>query len=379
MLRGAYLDFPATLLYNKSKYQNFELRHSEVSGLNEQERQKDQTDASPEREQNGDGSYNYKFSWDPGGKRHDFSIHCDPKRGDYSFQKDGKSYHFSTGGRSSGRPGGQNRPQQYQPPHESRTPVRRPEWELAKKENGSPMKTVKKSIIPLACVAAMWLGHALNGGLASVGGIIRCAVLSAIAFAVLRIFFPDKLVDAEKKAPPEPKKAAARPKPEKQPAPEPQPAPAAEKPAAYTELEEVLKQGHESIAEIRRLNDEIPDFKISAQLKQLEILTEKIFAFVEQHPEDVRQIRQFLNFYLPTTIKLLQQYVVLQNQEMRMGNIDEGMQKIENMLDNVIVAFQKQLDSLFESDVVDITADIQVMEQMMAAEGLTGEKIPVER
>ena len=50
---------------------------------------------------------------------------------------------------------------------------------------------------------------------------------------------------------------------------------------------------------------------------------------------------------------------------------DSGMQ--------VIVAFQTQLDSLFESDVVDITADIQVMERMMAAEGLTGEKIPVDR
>ena len=100
---------------------------------------------------------------------------------------------------------------------------------------------------------------------------------------------------------------------------------------------------------------------------------------MRQHPEDVRQIRQFLNFYLPTTIKLLQQYVVLQGQGMRMGNIDEGMQKIEDMLDKVIVAFQTQLDSLFESDVVDITADIQVMERMMTAEGLTGEKIPVDR
>ena len=303
------------------------------------------------------------------------------QRGDYSFQKDGKSYHFSTGSRPSGS---QSQPQrQYQPPQESRPPVRRPEAapvrEPAKKENGKSMKTVKKSIIPLACVAAMWLGHALNGGLSSVGGIIRCAVLSAIAFAVLRIFFPDKLVDAQKEPQPAQKKAVPQPEPEKKAAPEPQPAPAAEKPAAKTELEEVLQQGRESIAEIRRLNDEIPDFKISAQLKQLEILTEKIFAFVEQHPEVVRQIRQFLNFYLPTTIKLLQQYVVLQNQEMRMGNIDEGMQKIENMLENVIVAFQKQLDSLFESDVVDITADIQVMEQLMAAEGLTGEKIPVER
>ena len=44
------------------------------------------------------------------------------------------------------------------------------------------------------------------------------------------------------------------------------------------------------------------------------------------------------------------------------------------MLDKVIVAFQKQLDSLFESDVVDITADIQVMEQMMASQGLTDKK-----
>ena len=59
---------------------------------------------------------------------------------------------------------------------------------------------------------------------------------------------------------------------------------------------------------------------------------------------------------------------------MRIGNIDEGMKKIEEMLDKIIVAFQKQLDSLFESSVVDITADIQVMEKMMASEGLTNEK-----
>ena len=55
-----------------------------------------------------------------------------------------------------------------------------------------------------------------------------------------------------------------------------------------------------------------------------------------------------------------------------MGNIDEGMKKIEDMLDKVIVAFQRQLDSLFESSVVDITEDIEVMEQMMEREGLTG-------
>ena len=124
----------------------------------------------------------------------------------------------------------------------------------------------------------------------------------------------------------------------------------------------MLQQGQASVRRIQELNDAIPDFKLSAQLKQLEILTQKIFDYVKQHPENVRQIRQFLNYYLLTTIKLLEQYVVLQNQGMR----------VENMLEKVIAAFQQQLDSLFENDVVDITAEIRVMEKMMASEGLAG-------
>ena len=164
---------------------------------------------------------------------------------------------------------------------------------------------------------------------------------------------------------------------ETQPAQKPQPEPQKTEPQAAEstgnpELDAVLQQGQASVRRIQELNDAIPDFKLSAQLKQLEILTQKIFDYVKQHPENVRQIRQFLNYYLPTTIKLLEQYVVLQNQGMRVGNIDEGMTKIENMLEKVIAAFQQQLDSLFENDVVDITAEIRVMEKMMASEGLAG-------
>lgn len=293
----------------------------------------------------------YKITWNSGKKT--YSYQSSHGRHSYSSRKNPP-------------------PAPHEPP---RTPAERP----------GPNQIRKKSIIPIGCVAAMWIGRALSGGLSSLGGIIRCAVLSMIVFAVLRLFFPDKLVDAPEVKPeaPKPEKTAAKeaPKPGSKPEPKPEPAAQTEKrkPTGNAELDEVLRQGEQSIAEIRRLNDEIPDFKISAQLKQLEILTGRIFSFVEQHPEDVRQIRQLLNYYLPTTIKLLQQYVVLQNQGMRMGNIDEGMQKIENMLDKVIVAFQKQLDSLFESDVVDITADVQVMEQLMASEGLVADKIEINR
>ena len=60
--------------------------------------------------------------------------------------------------------------------------------------------------------------------------------------------------------------------------------------------------------------------------------------------------------------------------EVQGENIQTGMERIEGMLDKVIVAFQKQLDGLFARDLVDITADIRVMEQMLAQNGLTNDK-----
>ena len=160
---------------------------------------------------------------------------------------------------------------------------------------------------------------------------------------------------------------------------EPQPEPEKQEPPKEAEktekippeLQSVINQGNTSIAKIRQLNDAIPDERMSAQIDLIERLAAQIFDCVKAHPEKLKQIRQFLNYYLPTTIKLMEQYVTLQDQGMKTENIEDGMQKIEGLLDKVIVAFQRQLDSLFETDVVDITADIRVMEQMMASEGLT--------
>ena len=235
-------------------------------------------------------------------------------------------------------------------------------------EKQKPRKK-KKSSIPIYAVGLVWISYAIEGKLTSFGGVIGCAALSLAAYFVLKLIFPDRMEEVEKQ--PEQKTAAAKPAQETKPEPR-KAEPQASASTGNPELDAVLQQGQASVQRIQELNDAIPDFKLSAQLKQLEILTQKIFDYVRQHPENLRQIRQFLNYYLPTTIKLLEQYVVLQNQGMRMGNIDDGMKKIEDMLDKVIVAFQRQLDSLFESSVVDITADIQVMEQMMASEGLTG-------
>jgi len=225
----------------------------------------------------------------------------------------------------------------------------------------------KRSALPIYAIGIVWLLYA--GKLNTFRGILSCAVVSAIVYAILRIVLPGKKTD-------EPPKAAApeQPQPkqvEKKPEPQPEPEPEEKLPP---ELQSVIYQGKRAIADIRRLNDEIPDERISAQIDLIERLTAQIFDCVRKNPKKLSQIRQFLNYYLPTTIKLMEQYVTLQNQSLKTENITEGMQKIEDLLDKVIIAFQRQLDALFEADVVDITADIRVMEQMMASEGLTNKK-----
>ena len=225
----------------------------------------------------------------------------------------------------------------------------------------------KRSALPIYAIGIVWLLYA--GKLNTFRGILSCAVVSAIVYAILRIVLPGKKTDEPPKAaaPEQPQPKQAEKKPEPQPEPEPE-----EK--LPPELQSVIYQGKRAIADIRRLNDEIPDERISAQIDLIERLTAQIFDCVRKNPKKLSQIRQFLNYYLPTTIKLMEQYVTLQNQSLKTENISEGMQKIEDLLDKVIIAFQRQLDALFEADVVDITADIRVMEQMMASEGLTNKK-----
>ena len=181
-------------------------------------------------------------------------------------------------------------------------------------------KQKKQSVIPIYAVGLVWLSRAISGNLSSFGQIIKTVILSVVTYGVLRIFFPDKIkqADPEKPAqqPDAPKQAQTQktqPQPQKtQPQPQPEEKKQDEPSTGNAELDAVLKQGAASVEKIQSLNDEIPDFKLSAQIKQIEILTEKIFAYVREHPQDIGEIRQFLNYYLPTTIKLLEQYVVLQ-------------------------------------------------------------------
>ena len=93
----------------------------------------------------------------------------------------------------------------------------------------------------------------------------------------------------------------------------------------------------------------------------------------KSHPQSAPQLHSFLSYYLPTTLKILRAYGQLEAQEVTGENITAAMKRIENMMDKVVEGFEKQLDQLFLGETMDITSDVEVLERMLAKDGLSGQ------
>lgn len=140
---------------------------------------------------------------------------------------------------------------------------------------------------------------------------------------------------------------------------------------AKTEATKDLTEHEKILHRIRELNDDIDDAVVSQKIDEIEEVTRKIFNLVEEKPELESQLDSFLSYYLPTTLKLLNSYAYFEEQGVRGENISAGMKNIEETLDMLISGYRNQLDKLFESDTLDVTTDINVLEQMMKADGFT--------
>ena len=139
-------------------------------------------------------------------------------------------------------------------------------------------------------------------------------------------------------------------------------------------LQEMKTQFMSITSELRELNRSIADFQISQKADKIESLTSKIFRTVEEKPEKRPRIDRFLSYYLPTTTKLLKAYSNFEKQGVKGENITKAKEKIARTLDTLTAGFELQLDQLFESDVMDIAAEVKVLENLMKQDGLSGEK-----
>lgn len=136
-----------------------------------------------------------------------------------------------------------------------------------------------------------------------------------------------------------------------------------------TAVEEMIAKGDHYIRTIREANDAIPGAVISAKLDRLEMIVRKIFESVKKHPEQMNEMDRFMEYYLPTTEKLVNAYREFDALPVKGENVTSSMQEIENTLDTITHAFEQLLDDLFMDAAFDISSDISVLQTMLAREG----------
>lgn len=226
----------------------------------------------------------------------------------------------------------------------------------------------KRPVAPIYAIAVVWAAFTLLHSLYQVSDYVAVILLSAVAFIVAKGIWPT--VEYEIPDVTEPPEGADTAADAEEAAEETAETPEEKPSTGDPKLDALIEEKDRALGEMRRLNDAIPDEDVSQQIDELEETTAKIIDHVVAHPEKLSQIRRFMNYYLPTTLKILNAYDRMGAVGVSGENIDGTMDRIETMMDTIVAAFHKQLDALFHNEAMDISSDITVMENLLAQEGL---------
>jgi len=132
----------------------------------------------------------------------------------------------------------------------------------------------------------------------------------------------------------------------------------------------VIAQGQKAMKKLRDLNESIRDPLLTAQINRMEIACDSIFRAIAEKPSRSGQVRRFMNYYLPTSLKLLESYRQLTSVSTGRQNVETTRARIRESMGMIADAVEKQLDNLYEDVAMDISTDIEVMESMLKSEGL---------
>lgn len=205
---------------------------------------------------------------------------------------------------------------------------------------------VERSPLPVYAFGIVVLVYALCFPFYKLGHYITAAAAAGLVSLILSVFTPKKITYVPK-----------------------DPAP-----TGNASADEFLKKSRDMLASLRKADEDIKDEEVSRKIVEIEDTCKKIFAHVESHPQKEKQLRRFMDYYIPTSLKLLNSYAELERQGVPGENIDGTKARISGMLDKIKEAFDRQLDALFGDMSMDISGDITVMESLLASQGLLHDK-----
>lgn len=136
------------------------------------------------------------------------------------------------------------------------------------------------------------------------------------------------------------------------------------------EYEQLTTQATGTIKSIKELEGKIENPQIQSNIAQICETSDKILVSLKEKPKKMKQVRKFVDYYLPFTLKILDQYDRVENQSLTSQESKEFMERVERMLGRVKIACEAQLNNMYDLDIIDTNADIKVFETMLKTDGL---------
>lgn len=205
------------------------------------------------------------------------------------------------------------------------------------------MKEIKiKSVIPIYLTGAAWLLYSFFFPLYKYYHLLIAAAVSFAIYMIASALLPKRTIFVKDEIPR----------------------------TGDPSIDDLISKGEMYIEEFEKLSIQINNEKISGDISKIVATSKKMLDVISKTPDLSGRMKTNMDYYFPTVIKLLDSYVDLTAQESDANNILESIIKIEGIMDTVVNAFSKQLDNLYSDKAIDISADVEVLKNIISSEGL---------
>ena len=142
----------------------------------------------------------------------------------------------------------------------------------------------------------------------------------------------------------------------------------------YQTLENAKKENKHILAMIPVIEDE----GICKDLNEIHDTVGKIIKTVEKDPKKEKKIKNFFDYYLPVTIKLIDQFDEIENQSIHSSDSKRFYESTSKTISEINDVFKKFLNNLYESEMLDANVEIKVLNTMLKSDGLDKDSLKVE-
>jgi len=135
-------------------------------------------------------------------------------------------------------------------------------------------------------------------------------------------------------------------------------------------IAQIMESGNHYIEKINGYSTLVKEKHISQKIRNIEKIVAMIFYELDANPEQAHSLGVFLNYYLPTTERLLDSYVSLEEKQLRKKIAKQTKNEIETAINTITIAFEGILAKMYEEQEMEIGSDIETLELSMKQEGL---------